>query len=180
MARGSATTPTVRPPIKSAISVRRATDRSSVARPQARGRFPLAGGRRRHPHYPADARPREHHADAALPEHHGRRAQERTGGELQQQRPTTSTRIRSLKSSARYQGVASVRASVTNRSQRGPRRLEKWLREREGDVGDRERHDRGRRVIRRLGSCSKPHGRLTANSRASGTTLSARQSRRAP
>jgi hypothetical protein len=28
----------------------------------------------------------------------------------------------------RCQGVALVRASVTNRSQRGPRRLESWLR----------------------------------------------------
>jgi integrase len=47
-----------------------------------------------------DARSREHHADAAVPEHHGRGTQERTGGELEQQRPTASTRIGSLKQSA--------------------------------------------------------------------------------
>src|SRR5690348_3917410 len=56
----------------------------------------LARPRRRHPDHSTDARPREHHADAAAPEHHGRGTQERTGGELEQQRPTASTRCRSV------------------------------------------------------------------------------------
>ena len=68
-------------------------DRSALARPAARRRLPAAGRRRRHPDHPADARPREHPADAALPERDRRGTQERTGGELEQQRPTASTRI---------------------------------------------------------------------------------------
>ena len=56
--------------------------RPAVARPQARGRLSPACRRRRHPHHPADARPREHSADAALPERDGRRTAEGTGGEL--------------------------------------------------------------------------------------------------
>ncbi len=65
-------------------------DRSPLARPAARGRVPLARGRRRHPDHSADARAREHSADATLLERDGRRTQERTGGELEQQRPTAS------------------------------------------------------------------------------------------
>ena len=41
-------------------------DRSPLARPAARGRVPLARGRRRHPDHSADARTREHPADATL------------------------------------------------------------------------------------------------------------------
>ena len=36
-----------------------------------KARLPIAGGRRRHPHHPIDARPREHSADATLPERNG-------------------------------------------------------------------------------------------------------------
>ena len=48
------------------------TDRSPLARPAARRRVPLARGRRRHPHHPADARTREHSANATLLERDGR------------------------------------------------------------------------------------------------------------
>src|SRR5262249_2323411 len=92
-----------------------------------RGCLSIAGGWCRHPNHPADARSCQHSANAAVSEPHRRGTPPRTGGELEQQRPTTSTRIRSLKLTGRCQGV-SVRASVTNRSQRGPERLEKWLR----------------------------------------------------
>ena len=73
-----------------------APHRSAVARPAPRGRVPPARRRRRHPHHPTDARTREHSADAALSERDGRRTAKRTGGELEQQRPTTSTRFGSL------------------------------------------------------------------------------------
>ena len=59
--------------------------------------LPAARGRRRHPHHPTDARPREHSADAALLERDGRRTAERTGGELEQQRPTASGSVRTMK-----------------------------------------------------------------------------------
>jgi len=55
----------------------------------------------------------------------------RRGLELEQQRPTTSTRVRSLKMIGWCQEVPLVCASVTNRSQRGPRSLEIWLRGRD-------------------------------------------------
>ena len=74
-------------------------DRSPLARPATRGRMPAARRRRRYPHHPADARPREHSADAAVSERDRRGTQKRTGGELEQQRPTASTRIGRLKCS---------------------------------------------------------------------------------
>jgi hypothetical protein len=59
----------------------------------------LTRRRRRHPHHPADARPREHPADAALSERDRRGPQERTGGELEEQGPTASARISRLNAS---------------------------------------------------------------------------------
>ena len=74
-------------------------DRSSMARPPTRRRVPPTRRWRGHPHHSTDARAWDHSTDAALSQRDGRRTQERTGGELEQQRPTASTRIRSLKSS---------------------------------------------------------------------------------
>src|SRR5436190_1206044 len=61
-----------------------ATNRSAMARPQARRRLPAAGRWRGHSHHPIDARAREHSADATLPERNGRRTSERLGGELEE------------------------------------------------------------------------------------------------
>src|SRR6266542_5269522 len=89
-------------------------------RPQTRRHVSIAVRWRGHPHHPTDARPREHSADAALPERDGRGTQERTRGELEQQRPTVSTRIGSLKQSAMSGILSALRVghkSITTRSQ---------------------------------------------------------------
>jgi hypothetical protein len=71
-------------------------DRPALARPQARGRQPVARGRRRHSDHSAHARTREHSADAAIPQRDRRRTQEGIGSELEQQRPTASPCIGKL------------------------------------------------------------------------------------
>ena len=98
--------------------------RSPLALPAARRHVPPAGGRGRHPHHSADARPREHSADAAMPERDRRRTQKGTGGELEQQRPTTSTRGGSMNARPLRGRIGPTRCPIfVTRDVRAPRNL---------------------------------------------------------
>src|SRR6202011_923172 len=61
-----------------------AAHRSAVSRPSSRRSLSAAGGPRRPPDHPADARPRERSADSALPERDRRGITPRLGGELEE------------------------------------------------------------------------------------------------
>jgi integrase len=83
-----------------------ATNRSAMARLEARRRLSPVGRRRRYRDHPTDARSREHSADAALPERDGRRTAKRIGGELDQPGPAATSGLRKLNRSRFSAGLS--------------------------------------------------------------------------